>query len=168
MLQIIQLETDEHRDCFRQLVSECLSWIYAKIEREFNATWDVSSDVDKTANNLSKFAPPKGRLLLANYDGKIVGCVGLIKINDDIAELKRMYVKPSYQKKGIGKALLTAIIEEATQIGYSKVFLDSPGFLKEAHEFYYYFGFKKIQPYPENDIPKQYYYNWLFMEKTLS
>ena len=167
MLQIIQLETDEHRHHLRQLLSECLSWIYTLIEREFNVTWDVNTDVDKTANKLSKFAPPKGRLLLANYDSKIVGCVGLIKINDDIGELKRMYVKPSHRKKGIGKALLTAIIEEARQIGYSKVVLDSPGFLKEAHAFYYSLGFQKIPPYPQTDIPEKYHQNWLFMEKTL-
>ena len=167
MLQIIPLETDEHRDRFRQLLWEYLTWMYAAIERELNVSWDVNNTVNKITSDLSKFAPPKGRLLLANYDSKIVGCVGLRKIADDVGEVKNIYVQPSHQKKGIGRALLTATIEEASQIGYSKIVLATPLFLKEVHDFYYSVGFSKIKPYPQTKIPEAQHQNWLFMEKTL-
>lgn len=167
MLKIVQLKTDEHRHHLRELLWEYLTCMYPRFERELNITWDVNNGVNKIISDLSKFAPPKGRFLLANYDSNLVGCAGLIKINDDIGELTRMYVKPSYQRKGIGRALFTAISSEARQIGYSKIVLDSPGFLKEAHAFYYSFGFQKIQPYSGTKVPEQYRPNWLFMEKIL-
>ena len=141
--------------------------MYAAIERELNVSWDVNNTVNTIMSDLSKFAPPKGRLLLANYDSKIVGCVGLRKIADDVGEVKSIYVKPFYQKKGIGRALLTAIIEEARQIGYSKIVLATPLFLKQVHEFYYSLGFQKTKPYPQTKIPELDRRDWLFMEKTL-
>lgn len=167
MLKIVRLETDEHRDHLRQLLWEYLTWINTRIEREFNLIFDANIDFNETMNNLSKFAPPEGSLLLAVYDSNIVGCAGLRKINDEVGELKRMYVQPSHRRKGIGRALLTAIIEEARQIGYSKIWLDSAGFLKEAHAIYYALGFQKTQAYPQAQIPEEYHQNWLFMEKTL-
>lgn len=78
-----------------------------------------------------------------------------------------MYVRPDYRRKGIGRLLLEALIEEARRIGYSKLKLDSAPFAREAQVFYWKIGFRDIQPYPESEAPREYYYQWAFMEISL-
>ena len=94
------------------------------------------------------------------------------KIGEKVGEIKRMYVRPVFRGKGMGRTLLEKLIDEAQDCGYSKLRLDSGPFMKEAHGLYYSFGFRNIEPYPESevlgeDIPKEISENWIFMEMDL-
>src|SRR5215475_5476901 len=51
------------------------------------------------------YAPPEGRLMLAMVDGKAAGCVALHKIDEQVCEMKRLYVREQARGKGLGKAL---------------------------------------------------------------
>src|SRR5438128_9782867 len=62
------------------------------------------------------YAPPEGRLLLAEYDGNLAGCVALHKLEPGICEMKRLYLRPAFRGKGLGYALAERIIAEARQI----------------------------------------------------
>src|SRR5215471_1483153 len=52
-----------------------------------------------------KYAPPRGRLLLAMIDGSHAGCVALRPFDETRGEMKRMYVRPQHRGQGIGEAL---------------------------------------------------------------
>ena len=105
--------------------------------------------------------------MLGESETKIAGCACLRKIGEDIGEIKRMYVKPEFRRKGIGRSLLQAIIHEAWQIGYSKIRLDTAPFAKEAQALYRSLGFQEIEPYPESEIPETYRPSWVFMELVM-
>lgn len=164
MLKILQVETDEHRCHVRELFWENLSSTNLIIIREFGVSYDVSAILEQDMAKLQQFAPPEGRLLLGEYETKIVGCACLRKIGEDIGEIKRMYVKPEFRRKGIGRSLLQAIIHEACEIGYSKIRLDTAPFAKEAQALYRKLGFQDIEPYAESEIPEKYRPSWIFME----
>ena len=78
-----------------------------------------------------------------------------------------MYVRPAFRRKGIGHALLKALVSAASELGYSRIRLDSGHFMKEAHSLYKSAGFKEIERYPGSEVPEETIWRCVFMEKDL-
>ncbi len=104
------------------------------------------------------YSPPEGCILLAYYEDKLVGCVAVRKFQDDVCEMKRLYIRPKYRRKNIGKGLSTAIIHKAKEIGYKYMRLDTLPFMKEAITLYLALGFKEITPYRYNPFENAKFY----------
>lgn len=99
------------------------------------------------------YAPPEGRLLLAHYEDQLAGCVALHRLEPHICEMKRLYLRPQFRGKGVGLALVAAVIAEARQIGYARMLLDTvEPIMKNAVAMYRRFGFREIAPYRPNPI----------------
>ncbi|HTT24071.1 MAG TPA: GNAT family N-acetyltransferase [Candidatus Sulfotelmatobacter sp.] len=109
---------------------------------------------DKELANLpGDYSPPDGRLLLAEHDGQLAGCVALHKLEDGICEMKRLYLRPDFRGKGHGRALADRIISEARIIGYKRMRLDTvEPVMKDAVAMYRRIGFCEIAPYCNNPI----------------
>jgi putative acetyltransferase len=100
-----------------------------------------------------EYAPPDGRLLLAEYEGQLAGCVALHRLEDGICEMKRLYLRPQFRGKGIGRSLADCIITEARQIGYQRMRLDTvEPVMRDAVAMYRTIGFREIAPYCKNPI----------------
>jgi GNAT superfamily N-acetyltransferase len=97
----------------------------------------------------------------------VAGLACMRRIREDIGEIKRMYVRPAFRRKGIGRALVNELLSEARAIGYPRIRLDSTRFMHEAHSLYRSVGFQEIEPYPESEIPEEYWQYWIFMELQL-
>lgn len=96
---------------------------------------------------------PSGRLLLANDFEGVAGCVALRKLEDNICEMKRLYVRPAYRGKRIGKLLVDRVIAEARAIGYQRMRLDTvESVMKDAIALYRRIGFREIPAYCTNPI----------------
>ena|SRR5947209_5159755 len=99
------------------------------------------------------YAPPTGRLLLATSIGHPAGCVALHKLQEDVCEMKRLYVRPQFRGKRLGHELAKKVIAEARQIGYKYIRLDTvEPVMKTAVEMYRQLGFREIPPYRPNPI----------------
>jgi putative acetyltransferase len=99
------------------------------------------------------YAPPSGRLLLAEYENQLAACGALRKLEPDICEMKRLYLRPNFRGKGLGRALAEQLLTEARTIGYSRMRLDTvEPMMKDAVALYRSLGFKEIAPYRPNPI----------------
>lgn len=105
-----------------------------------------------------KYQLPEGRLYIAYFENRVAGCVALRYLEENKCEMKRLYVRPEYRNKKLGKLLAQKVIEDAGVIGYKSMVLDTLGSLKSAICLYESLGFKQIQPYYYNPLKDVLYF----------
>ena len=110
-----------------------------------------------------KYSEPDGSFFLARAGGIPCACAGIRKLDEDICEIKRLYVSERFRGRGIGKRLVEFAIATARAKGYRRMRLDTLEDMKAAQDLYRAQGFYEIAPYAVNPIP-----GTLFMEKVFA
>src|SRR5437667_3115306 len=126
--------------------------------REYAAWLEIDLCFQNFEKELSElpgdYAPPDGRLLLVFVNKALAGCIALRKIGEGVCEMKRLFVRPDFRGKSLGRKLVAAIIREATDIGYQRMRLDSlPPKMGDAIALYRSMGFNEIGSYYQNPVP---------------
>jgi len=98
------------------------------------------------------YSRPSGRLMLAVDGPSILGCVGLRPLDRTDCEMKRLYVRPQGRGLGVGRVLVTTVLDEARAVGYRRVLLDTLPPMREAIALYRSLGFADAAPYRDNPV----------------
>ncbi len=110
------------------------------------------------------YAPPQGCLLLAFIESSaegqlgsevpgLAGCVALRQFESTTCEMKRLYIRPQFRGRGVGRGLARAVMDAARRIGYRSVRLDTLPEMAKAQALYRSLGFREILPYRFNPVP---------------
>ena len=104
------------------------------------------------------YAPPAGRLLVADAGTELAGCVALRLHAVGVGEVKRLYVRPEFRGRGLGRELINRVVAEAAAAGYRDLVLDTLPVMGEAIALYRAAGFAETGPYTFNPVPGALYF----------
>jgi putative acetyltransferase len=81
-----------------------------------------------------------------------IACGALKHFDETTAEIKRMYVKPEHRGRGISKLILTRIEDEAKELNYNRLVLETGLKQPEAMSLYQKSGYKPLKCYGRHAI----------------
>ena len=167
MCKLYQADFSQDRQHIRELFTELLQLLNDNIVQKFGVGFDFEARVANYMAQLQVFSPPNGRLVLAVVDSEVAGVGCIMTTGERMGEVKHMYVRPQFRRRGLGRKLLGNLVEQSVTMGHTVLRLDSAWFMEAAHALYRSFGFREIAPYPESEVPKEMHDFWIFMEKDL-
>ena len=144
--------TDDIRTLFTEYTD-----ILAEGDSEFRKYLEIQHYDDEFEHPELKYSHPEGRLYIALCDGNTAGCIALRKLDDKSCEIKRLYVRNTYRGNGIGNVLTDTLIDDARQIGYQHILLDTFPFLDRAVHMYQTRGFQEIEKYNNSPMASTIY-----------
>jgi GNAT superfamily N-acetyltransferase len=170
LFRLVDLSVD--RDALFGLTVEYMVWVTQGI-----ADYEKAADAPSVASveryvaagfdSMCSKRPPDGAFYLVELGGALAGMCGLRQIAPGVAELKRIYVRPSHRGRRLGEAMLQRLIDDACAFGCEKAVLDSAPFMQAAHRLYAAAGFTDCPAYPGSEAPQRLLEVWRFMERRL-
>jgi putative acetyltransferase len=116
---------------------------------------------DELAGLPGVYAQPSGLMLLATVDGAIAGSGAFRPLPDadypNACEMKRLFVRPAFRRFGLGRIVAQALMDRATEAGYSSMLLDTLDDMEAARGLYESLGFVEVPPFYFNPIPGAHY-----------
>ncbi|MHA2212791.1 MAG: GNAT family N-acetyltransferase, partial [Candidatus Thorarchaeota archaeon] len=112
MVEFIPVDLRAHRSILTELNEEYFGWVAhefsekSKIDIFSILNETVQEYAEKSVAEIESYVPPKGLCYLVQVDGGIAGMGVLRRLHSRIGEVKRMFIRPEFRRKGLGKALL--------------------------------------------------------------
>lgn len=126
------------------MLREYLDWIGLDL-----AFQDVD---DELAGLPGDNAPPRGALFVVDGANGLVAMIGLRWFDDEVSEMKRLYVRPVARGQGLAKQLIARVLDAARRLQYHEIRLDTLPMMADAQSLYVSIGFLDIAPYYETPI----------------
>ena len=95
--------------------------------------------------------------LIALVEGNLAGTAALRPISERSCEAKRLYVRPLYRGRGVGRALLARLVQDARAEGYQEMHADTLESMEAAQGLYTRMGFSTVGPYSSHPTPRGYF-----------
>lgn len=115
---------------------------------EFGANKPGTVFYDPTTDDLyTLFQTPGSAYFVAEKDGIILGGGGIFPsqgLPEGTCELVKMYLAPAARNLGLGRQLIQLCMDQAKQLGYRKMYLETLPELSQAVRVYEKFGFQYL------------------------
>ena len=132
--------------------AETLRELFREYQRWLNVDLCFQDFEAELAGLPGAYAPPRGGAWIARVDGKVAGCIALRPLDEDLCEMKRLWVRPEFRGLGLGRRLAAVAIRAACEARYQAMCLDTLGQMSEAHALYDSLGFVEIPAYYDNPL----------------
>jgi GNAT superfamily N-acetyltransferase len=125
--------------------------------REYWGSFGLSDDFQDFGEELSGlpgvYAADGGALLIAWSGSTAAGTIALRRLNDRAGEVKRLYLRPQFRGRGLGRLLVESVIERARTIGYGMLYADTLPVMTDALVLYKKMGFDIAEAYSSDPTP---------------
>lgn len=158
---ITLVDLDENWSTLRALLREFHEWMFEHAGDVYDPDAELMEDFESLRDE------PESWAWVAHADGTPAGCVLLYGETDDLAEFRRLWVRPASRGTGLGRALTEAVVERARAEGYDVLGLTTPPWAERSHALYESMGFERTAPYPDTRLPEKYHDEAIFMQRAL-
>jgi ribosomal protein S18 acetylase RimI-like enzyme len=128
----------------RAMLREYVAWIGLSL-----AFQEIEVEIETLPGAYDR---PGGALLVAEDNHRLIGMVALRRMDAAICEMKRLFVRSHARGRGLGKELVTHVLEEAHRLNYDEIRLDTLPMMGDAQALYASLGFEDIEPYYDTPI----------------
>lgn len=157
------VEDDENRGALRDLLAEYHGWMADRAD-----AYDPETELDADLGSLDRDPDSWAWVARAAGASDPAGCVLLYGETEELAEFKRLYVRPAHREDGVGRELVEAVIDRARAEGFETLGLTTPPWSEAAHALYESMGFERTPPYPETRLPERHHDEAIFMQFDLT
>ncbi|MET3106511.1 ribosomal protein S18 acetylase RimI-like enzyme [Oxalobacteraceae bacterium GrIS 2.11] len=160
-------------DDIKKINIEYITWVSNGIANSLGNTVEnlvgmsIPDYVEKMMGKICGEQPPRGIFYLVEMNNEIAGMVGLRHMRDGVAEIKRLYIRPAYRGRSLGRSCLRKVLADASEFGYQTALLDTAPFMYSARRLYASLGFKACEPYADVEVPVPLHESWVFLECDL-
>lgn len=131
-----RLDAPETRPMLESLVSE-----YSQRYRD-NSAFNVAEEMNLYPAEL--FTAPYGDFLLIRRGEETIAGGGFMYLDDETAEIKRMWTSPRHRRQGLARAILDALETEIAARGYRRIYLTTGARQPEAQGMYRHLGYTPL------------------------
>lgn len=173
MVEFVIFDPSAHRENFTELCEEYFNWMASQLQKNYDIDVYLTLGItlqDYVRSNVDEFVTSLSSdevLYLLREKEEIIGMGALRKLKEGTGEIKRMYIKPEYRGKGLGREMLQLLLDKAKEYGFSEIYLETGAFMTPAQRLYRSMGFHDRKEYPETEVPPQLRRYWMFMEKRI-
>ena len=126
------------------------SELLAATRAELNDVYETFSRLDNPPLAPAELRAPGGAYVVGYEGEQAVAGGGVRRLAEGVAEIKRMYVRPSARSRGVAAALLAALEDAARALGYACARLDTGPKQPHALRLYRSAGYSEVPPYNDN------------------
>jgi ribosomal protein S18 acetylase RimI-like enzyme len=118
--------------------------LVAELETHLSALYPAES---RHGFSVARLVSEGVSFFLVRCEGQPAGCVGIHFVDSEYAEIKRMYVRPAFRGRGLGRLLLDHVTSCARERGLGCLRLETGVHQREAIGLYEKMGFRRIRPF---------------------
>jgi putative acetyltransferase len=157
-LDLVRVSLPKQIETVRILLREYAAYLNQSLGEEHICLKDYEREL---ASLPGVYAEPQGLILLAHAENEPAGCIALKPLKPSRAtgsgevacEMKRLWVRPEFRGRSIGRFLAEDLIRQARELGYTAMYLDTiPSAMKSADRIYQKLGFAAVERYTINPI----------------
>jgi GNAT superfamily N-acetyltransferase len=168
MAEFVPYDDSKYRKQFFDLNVEYLNHIRSEAIKALGKSRlpeDFRPYVERVFPTFTSIKASEGIIYLLVSDDRVVGMGAVRRLEDGVGEIKRMYIQPEFQGRGLGKEMMTRLEWKARELGYLTLRLDTAWFLEAAVHVYRRAGFVERDKYPGTESEGD--SNYIYMEKRL-
>ena len=124
---------------------------FDELDQRFESGFDAGDSIIADADS---YRGRNGTFLLGHHGGEAMACGAVYRLAPSVAEIKRMWVSPSWRGLGLGRRMLEHLEEAGRSLGCEIVRLDTNSVLTEAIGLYQSAGYEPIARYNDNPFAK--------------
>ena len=117
--------------------------LIGRVFAEYDFIWNPATEVPDLLDLERHYGGGAGAFWVARLEGRVVGSVGVERLPDGRAELHRLYLAASLRGRGVGRALVEAVLDWCRAAGIARLTLWSDTRFKTAHAVYERCGYRK-------------------------